>query len=193
MTKIGVVNFMTLDGVMQSPGSRDEDPSGGFEYGGWVIPYLDETWGKFASEGVSATGSLLFGRLTYQKMEAHWPNVSDDDPVAAKMNHSKKYVVSKTLNEVTWENAELLKGDAAEEIKALKEESRNDITILGSGELIRTLMQHGLIDQFTLLVCPIVLGTGKRLFKDGIAKAPLTLVDSTPTETGALIVTYRLP
>jgi len=191
MAKIGVVNFMTLDGVMQSPGSRDEDPSGGFEHGGWVMPYLDETWGKFASEGVSGTGALLFGRTTYQKMEAHWPNVSNDDPVAAKMNRSKKYVVSRTLKEVTWENSELLNGDGAEEVKKLKEESPDDITILGSGELIESLMQHGLIDEVTLLICPIVLGKGKRLFRDGVPKTPLTLVDSTPTETGALIASYR--
>jgi dihydrofolate reductase len=191
MRQIGVVNFLTLDGVMQSPASPDEDRSGGFEYGGWVQPYLDEVWGNVAGEGMAAADALLFGRTTYEKMFGYWPNQPDDDPVAAMMNRSTKYVVSNTLEEVTWENSKLIKGDVAAEITKIKQEPGKGITVLGSGDLIQTLMKHDLIDQYVLVVYPIVLGSGKRLFKDGAPKTPLKLVDSKPTTTGGMILTYR--
>lgn len=191
MRELNVVNFVTLDGVMQGPASPDEDRSGGFEHGGWAGRYLDEDWGRFASKGMAAGGALLFGRVTYEKMEAHWPNQPDEDPIAAKMNNSTKYVASNTLNKVTWRNSHLIKGDAGAEIATLKEESPDDITILGSGNLIQTLMQHDLIDSYTLLLCPLVLGTGKRLFREGEPKTPLKLVESRPTSTGALILVYE--
>ena len=191
MRHISMVNFITLDGVMQGPASPDEDRSGGFEHGGWVNPYLDEDWGTFASKGMSGGGALLFGRVTYEKMEAHWPNQPDDDPIAAKMNDSTKYVASNTLEKVTWKNSRLIKGDAGEEIAKLKETPGEDITILGSGDLIETLMQRDLIDTYTLLLCPIVLGTGKRLFREGEPKTPLKLAESHPTGTGALILVYE--
>jgi dihydrofolate reductase len=191
MRQIGVVNFLTLDGVMQSPASPDEDRSGGFEYGGWVQPYLDEVWGKVAGEGMAAADALLFGRRTYEKMVAYWPNQPDDDPIATMMNRSTKYVVSNTLDDVTWQNSKLIKGDVVTEITNVKEQPGNNITILGSGELIQTLMKHDLIDQYVLVVYPIVLGSGKRLFREGTPKTPLELVDSKPTTTGGMILTYR--
>jgi len=191
MRKISVVNYLTLDGVMQSPAGKDEDPSGGFEDGGWVQPYLDEVWGRVAGEGMGETDALLFGRRTYQKMEAHWPNQPEDDPIASMMNRSTKYVVSKTLDEVTWQNSVLIKGDAAAEITAIKEGPGKGITVLGSGELLKTLIAESLIDEYKLVLYPLVLGNGKRMFKDGGPKTKLELVDSMPTSTGGMILTYR--
>ena len=191
MRKLSVVNFVTLDGVMQSPADPDEDRSGGFEYGGWVLPYLDEDWGRVAGEGMAASDALLFGRKTYEKMAAYWPNQPDDDPVSVKMNRSAKYVVSNTLDDVPWENSTLIKGDAVAEIIKLKEQPGKGITVLGSGDLLQTLMKHDLIDEYELLVCPLLLGRGKRLFRDGGPKSPLEFVDSKTTKSGALILTYR--
>jgi dihydrofolate reductase len=191
MRKISVVNFVTMDGVIQSPAGPNEDPSGGFEHGGWVHPYVGKEWGDAAGEGMAGTDALLFGRKTYQKMEAHWPNEPDSDPVASMMNRSMKYVVSRTLDEVTWQNSAIIKGDVVERITALKNGPGKSMTVLGSGELIQTLMEHDLIDEYTLLLCPLVLGKGKRLFKDGAPRTPLELVDSKPTDTGAIILTYR--
>ena len=191
MREISVVNFVSLDGVMQGPGSADEDRSGGFEHGGWAVPYLDDDWMQFASKGMSAGGALLFGRVTYEKMEAHWPHVSDDDPVAAKMNNSTKYVVSNTLGEVSWQHTRLITGDGATEVAKLKEQDGENITILGSGALIQDLMKNDLIDSYTLLLCPLILGNGKRLFRDDEPRTPLDLVESRQTSTGALILVYE--
>ena len=191
MRQVSVVNFVSLDGVMQGPGNPDEDRTGGFEHGGWVGPYIDDDWMQFASKGLSSGNALLFGRVTYEKMVAHWPNVSNDDPVAAKMNTSTKYVVSKSLDEVTWENTHLIKGDGATEVAKLKETDGEDITILGSGALIHDLIKNNLVDSYTLLQCPLILGSGKRLFRDGEPKTPLNLVESRQTSTGALILVYQ--
>lgn len=191
MGEISVVNFVSLDGVMQGPGSPDEDRTGGFPHGGWVGPYLDEDWMQFASKGLAGGSALLFGRVTYEKMVAHWPNVSNDDPIAAKMNNSTKYVVSNTLKDVSWHHTHLIRGDAATEVAKLKEEPGDDITILGSGALLEDLIRNDLIDSYTLLLCPLVLGTGKRLFRDGEPKTPLNLVESRQTSTGAVILVYE--
>lgn len=191
MRKVIVVNFLTLDGVMQGPGHADEDRSGGFEYGGWVTPYLDEEWGSLAAEGIAAADALLFGRKTYEKMAAYWPHQPDDDPIAATMNHFTKYVVSNTLDDVPWQNSTLIKGDVVAEITKLKEQPGKNITVLGSGDLIQTLMGHDVIDEYQLLVCPLVLGGGKRLFRDGGPKTALKLVDSKTISSGGVILTYR--
>lgn len=191
MRKLSVVNFVTLDGVMQGPGDPDEDRSGGFEHGGWVAPYLDETWGRFAAEGIGEGDSLLFGRKTYEKMAAYWPHQPDDDPIAATMNRFTKYVVSRTLENLDWKNSELIKGDVVTEVTKLKDQPGKNITVLGSGELLQTLIGADLIDEYVLLLCPLVLGEGKRLFKDGGPMASLKLVESKATTTGALILTYR--
>lgn len=191
MRKVVVVNFLTLDGVMQAPGHADEDRSGGFEYGGWVTPYLDEQWGRVAAEGIAASDAFLFGRKTYEIMAAHWPNQPDDEPFAATMNSFTKYVVSNSLDDVTWQNSTLIKGDVVAEIIRLKERPGKNITVLGSGDLIQTLMRHDLVDEYHLVVYPLVLGGGKHLFRDGGPKASLELVDSTATSSGGLILTYR--
>lgn len=191
MRQLNVVNFLTLDGVMQGPGHPDEDRSGGFEHGGWVPPYLDEEWGRVAAEGIAETDALLFGRSTYEKMESYWSHQPDDDPMAATMKRFTKYVASRTLDDVTWENSTLIKGDVVAEITRLKEQPGKNITILGSGDLLQTLMRHDLIDEYLLVVCPLVLGEGKRMFRDGGPNTPLTLVDSKMLGTGAMILTYR--
>jgi dihydrofolate reductase len=191
MRKLMVVNYLTLDGVMQGPGHLDEDRSGGFEHGGWVTQYLDEEWGRLAAEGIAATDALLFGRKTYEKMAAYWPHQSDDDPIAATMNHFTKYVASKTLDEVPWRNSMLIKGDVVDEIAQLKEQPGKNIAILGSGDLLQTMMRHNLVDEYQLLVCPLVLGDGKRLFRDGGPKTSLKLLDSRTLSSGAVILTYR--
>jgi dihydrofolate reductase len=189
--KIVVVNFMSLDGVMQGPGHPDEDRSGGFDHGGWVMPYIDEEWGKVFAEGSATTDALLFGRKTYEIMAAHWPHQPDDDPIAAMMNGTQKYVVSNTLTEVTWENSSLITGDVVAGLTELKEGPGKNITVLGSGELLRTLMTHGLVDEYVVALYPLVLGYGKRLFRDGLPRIPLALAATRPTTTGGVILTYR--
>jgi dihydrofolate reductase len=129
--KVIVVNFVTLDGVMQAPGHPDEDRSGEFEHGGWATPYLDEEWGKIAAEGIGAADALLFGRITYEAMAAYWPNQPDDEPFAATINRFAKYVVSNTLDDVSWQNSTLIKGDVVAEITKLKEQPGKNITVLG--------------------------------------------------------------
>lgn len=191
MRTLSVVNFVTLDGVMQGPGDAEEDRSGGFEHGGWVSPYLDEVWGRFAAEGMAAGDALLFGRKTYEKMVAYWPLQPEDNPIAATMNRFTKYVVSTTLDDVSWQNSVLINGDVVREITMLKNQPGKNITVLGSGDLLQTLMRHDLIDEYVLLLCPLVLGGGKRLFRDGGPKMPFELVDSKATSTGALILTYQ--
>jgi dihydrofolate reductase len=191
MREISVVNFVTLDGVIQSPADPNEDREGGFDHGGWVHPYLGEEWGDMAAEGMAGTDAFLWGRKTYEKMEAHWPNQPEDDPVASLMNRSTKYVVSTTLKNLKWENSELIKDDVVGTIKKIKEGPGKNLTVLGSGELLQTLIEHDLVDSYRLLLCPVVLGSGKRLFKDGAAKTPLRLIDSTTTKTGAIILSYE--
>src|SRR5215813_1616213 len=181
MSNLIVSEFLSLDGVMQSPGAPDEDPSGGFEHGGWQIPYLDEAAGKVMAEGMAATGGFLLGHKTYEIFAGFWPSQPDDDPFAATLNSLPKYVASTTLHEpLAWRNATLLKGDVAEAVAKLKQQPGKDLVVLGSGELAQTLMRH-----------PLVLGSGRRLFRDGNPRAALRLVGSQATSTGVLILTYR--
>lgn len=191
MRTLRVVNFVTLDGVMQGPGHPDEDRRGAFDHGGWVVPYLDDEWAAFAAAGIAEGDALLFGRITYEKMVAYWPHQPPDDPIAATMNRFIKYVASTTLDHVSWQNTELIKNDVVTEVAKLKEQPGKNITVLGSGNLLQTLMRNDLIDEYALLLCPLILGSGKHLFEDGGPKGPLTLVDSKATGTGALILTYQ--
>jgi dihydrofolate reductase len=192
MRKVIVSEFLTLDGVMQAPGDSDEDREGGFEHGGWQLPYFDEVAGSAVSEGFGSVGGLLLGRKTYELFAAFWPNQPADDPFAATMNSLPKFVASRTLEEpLKWENSTLLKGDAAEEVAKLKEESGGDLQVIGSGDFAQTLMQHDLVDEYALMVHPLVLGSGKRLFRDGNPRTGLRLVDTKTTTTGTLILTYQ--
>jgi dihydrofolate reductase len=192
MRRISVVNSLSLDGVMQAPGRPDEDRRGGFAHGGWAQPYNDEVMGKTMGEGMSKRGALLFGRRTYEDFASVWPNRTDN-PFTPVLNNSQKYVASTTLEEpLPWVNSTLLKGDAAKAVARLKAEPGDDLTILGSGELIRSLMRHNLIDTFTLLIHPLVLGAGRRLFADDGALAAFHLTGSVTTTTGVIIATYHL-
>ncbi len=191
MRKLIVNEFLSVDGVMQGPGSPDEDRDGGFEHGGWQVEYFDEGILADAQEGMDKADAYLFGRRTYQIMVAHWPSAPADDPFTGHLNATKKYVASRTLTEVTWENAELLQGEVAEAVARLKEQPGKDIVVLGSGDLVQTLVAHGLVDEFGLVVSPLILGSGKRLFRDADQVRRLTLVSSKSTPKGNLLLSYR--
>lgn len=191
MRTLRVVEFMSLDGVIQAPGAADEDTEGGFRHGGWQPPYFDDVLGGAAAEGMAGTDAYLFGRKTYQKMAAYWPTVGDDDPYAQHLNSTPKYVASTTLRDVEWQHATLLTGDVGEAVAKLKEQPGGNITVLGSGRLVQTLIERDLVDEYFLAVFPIVLGGGKRLFREYDEPVRLTLVDSKPTTTGGVILTYR--
>jgi dihydrofolate reductase len=191
MRMLRVIEFLSLDGVMQAPGAPDEDTEGGFQHGGWQRPYFDEVLGATAAEGMAETDAYLFGRKTYEKMAAYWPTAPEDDPYGRHMNSTPKYVASRTLRDVEWQNSTLIKGDVAEEVARLKEQPRKNIAVLGSGELVQTLLEHDLVDEIFLAVYPIVLGSGKRLFREADQVRKLSLVDSKPTSTGGVILTYR--
>ncbi len=192
MSKIIVFNNVTLDGVMQAPARPDEDVRGGFPYGGWATPYADPEIGRAAMESMAATtGGLLLGRRTYEDFYQVWPNRTNN-PFTEVLNNSQKYVASRTLKEpLPWMNSTLLKGDVPEAVTSLKAQQDKDLVILGSGELIQTLMQHRLVDQYLLLIHPLVLGTGQRLFREGNAFSSLRLVDSKTTPNGVIIATYQ--
>jgi len=190
MAKIVVFNSVTLDGVMQAPGRPDEDTRGGFKYGGWATPYSDEEMGKAAGQSMSTTGGLLFGRRTYEDFFSVWPN-RKDNPFTDVLNNTPKYVASTTLEEpLPWMNSTLLKGDVLKAVTALKSKLEKDLVILGSGELIRSLTKHNLIDLYMLLIHPLVLGSGRRLF-DNDTYSTFQLVDSKTTSKGVVIATYQ--
>ena len=191
MGKLVVGTFVTLDGVMQAPGGPDEDREGGFEYGGWLAPHFDETLGQVMDELVSRADAVLLGRKTYDIFAAYWPNVGDEDPMAKKLNSVPKYVASRTLDSVDWNNSNLLGGDAAEEVARLKEQLDGEIHVTGSGNLIQTLLKNDLVDEFQLLVFPVVLGTGKRLFGDGTIPRGLRLTDSQASPSGVAVHRYE--
>jgi len=192
MRRIVVSEFLTLDGVMQAPGDPNEDRSGGFERGGWQLAYFDDIFGTTMMEAFAATGGMLLGRRTYDIFAAHWPRQPVDDPLAGTMNGLEKYVVSTTLTEpLAWQNSTLIKTDVAGEVRKLKEGSGKEIQVIGSGELVQTLIQQDLVDAYRLMVHPLVLGTGKRLFREGTGMTRLRLVDTKTTSTGVLILAYE--
>jgi dihydrofolate reductase len=190
MRKLVVGTFATLDGVMQAPGGPDEDREGGFEHGGWSVPYWDEMMGQTADEQFRRGDAMLLGRKTYDIFVAHWPKVGNDDPMAAHINSVDKYVASRTLEGSDWGNTTVIR-DAATEVARLKEQPGGEIGVPGSSNLIQSLLKHDLIDEFIIWTFPIVLGTGKRLFEDGAPPAGLKLVDSKVSTTGVIIQTYE--
>jgi dihydrofolate reductase len=189
--KLAIIEFLTLDGVMQSLGSPDEDREGDFEYGGWSAPYGDEVLGQKAGEGMAETTAYLFGRKTYEKMAAHWPHEPDTNPIAAHLNATPKYVVTRTLDSLDWAGSHVLDGDVVDSVSDLKAEGDGTIAVLGSGELVQTLVANDLIDEYRLFVHPLVLGAGKRLFREAPRPLPLRLVDCTQTTTGVLLLSYE--
>jgi dihydrofolate reductase len=189
--KITTWTSLTLDGVMQGPGSPDEDTRGGFERGGWGHRYHDEVAMKEAGVGMSESRPMLFGRRTYEQFHGFWPKQGDDNPFTKALNKAQKYVCSRTLDEpLPWQNSTLLRGDAVETVAELKDSGEKDAVILGSGALLRALIPAGLIDSYTLLIHPLVLGQGQRLF-DVDAPAELRLTNSVTTTTGVIIATYE--
>ena len=191
MRKIVVTSNVTLDGVMQAPGRPDEDTRGGFAHGGWAMTYNDEVKGKEMAKGMSRGADLLFGRRTYEDFFRVWPGRSDN-PFTEVLDNSQKFVASKTLaGPLPWKNSTLLSGDAAETVSNLKAQPGKDLVILGSGVLVQALMQARLIDEMVLLIHPLVLGVGRRLFANDGARANFRLVDSVPTTKGVVIATYH--
>jgi dihydrofolate reductase len=191
MSRVTVINHVTLDGVMQAPGRPDEDQRGGFAHGGWALPNNDEVMGRVMGERMAVGGSLLLGRRTFENFAGYWPH-QKDNPFTEVLNNTQKYVASTTLEEpLQWENSTLLQGDAAEAVASLKERSDQDLGILGSGELIQSLRRRDLIDEYLLMIHPLVLGSGRRLFPDGSTFGALQLVDSVTTTTGVVMATYR--
>jgi dihydrofolate reductase len=192
MRRVIVNNSVTLDGVMQAPGRPDEDRRGGFEHGGWAQPYFDDVIMQEAGKGMAGGGAMLFGRRTFEDFASIWPNRPADDPFASTLNRAEKYVVSNSLQEpLDWEHSTVLHGDAPEAVARLKAEDGPDLVILGSGELIRSLLPHDLIDEIRLLIHPLVLGSGRHLFDDDGTVERLKLVDAKPSTTGVILATYQ--
>ncbi len=154
MRTLVVIEFLSLDGVMQAPGAPEEDTEGGFQHGGWQRPYFDDVLGATAAEGMAATDAYLFGRKTYEHMATYWPTAPDDDPFAEHLNSTAKFVVSTTLQSVEWQNSTVIRGDVAEEVAKLKEQPGKSIAVLGSGDLVETLITHDLVDEYFLTVVP---------------------------------------
>ena len=189
MSKVIVNLNLSLDGVMQAPGRADEDTRGGFPHGGWAAPYFDPIMFDAPPEGMAP--SLLFGRRTYEDFYSVWPNRTDN-PFTAVLDNAIKYVASTTLKEpLSWRNSTLLQGDAAAAVAALKTSASKDFVILGSGVLVQSLIRRNLVDEYRLLIHPLVLGSGRRLFPEGSPYSALKLVDSKTTKTGVVIATYR--
>jgi dihydrofolate reductase len=192
MRKLVVGTFLTLDGVMQAPGGPDEDRDGGFRHGGWLVPYFDEKFAAIMTEWTTQAGAFLLGRKTYEMFAASWPKATDPaDENATALNTRPKYVASRTLDKVTWNNSRLLKGNVAEEVQKLKAQDGGEIQVHGSGDLVQTLLKHDLIDAFRIWHFPVVLGTGKRLFGEGTIPRAFRLVETQEIATGAVLHVYE--
>lgn len=192
MRKVIVFEWMSLDGVVQAPGHPDEDREGGFQHGGWHLPYFDDLSRTQVVENYTRAGGFIFGRRTYENLAAYWPNASDEEQVVARpLNSLPKYVASTTLAEpLEWQNSSLLHGDVPKAVQALKEEDGKDLLVVGSPALVQTLIENDLVDEYRLMIDPIVLGGGKRLFRDAGEITKLRLVESKVTTTGAILATY---
>src|SRR4051794_9021349 len=190
MRKIVVVENVSLDGVMQAPGRADEDPRGGFQHGGWSGPYNDAVKGQAMAGGMSEAGPLLFGRRTYEDFFKVWPK-RKDNPFSPVLDAAEKFVVSRTIKTpLPWQNSTLLDGDAVETVARVKAQPGKNIVVLGSGELVRSLMPHGLIDEYVLLIHPLMLGSGRRLFPEEGSYARRCVTHSVTTTTGVVIAAY---
>jgi dihydrofolate reductase len=192
MRKVIVNEWMSLDGVVQAPGAADEDRTGGFQHGGWHLPYFDDISRSWVVEGYAKAGGFLFGRRTYESLAGYWPHASaEEQAVAQPLNTKPKYVASSTLTEpLAWQHSTVLQGDAAEAVAALKQEDGDDLHVIGSSELVRTLIEHDLVDTFRVMIDPLVVGGGKRIFRDDGTLRPLRLLDSKVATTGAMLATY---
>ncbi len=186
MRKVIVSEYVTLDGVMEDPGGGEKS-----KHGGWSFKFWNEEAAKYKYDELFASDALLLGRVTYQGFAKAWPSMTDEQGFAARMNSIPKYVVSKTLKQLDWNNSTLIKGNIPEEVQKLKQQPGQDILVAGSCELVHTLMQHDLIDEYRLMVHPVVLGSGKRLFREGNNKKTLTLVGTKTFSSGIVAITYQ--
>jgi dihydrofolate reductase len=190
--RLTVTTFVTMDGVMQSPGAPEEDPRNGFDLGGWLPPHFDEETGQYMNEVFDAADAFLLGRFTYLEMAGFWPQVTDPaNRVAAQLNSCPKYVVTATLADLAWAGSVPLRGDIPKQVAELKQQPGRELQIHGSGALARSLMPHGLIDGYRLVVFPVVLGRGQRLFADGTPPAAMRLVGTRSTGSGVVMHTYE--
>lgn len=190
MRKLIVSTFLTLDGVMQAPGGPEEDDSDGFAHGGWSVSYWDDLMGEVMGAAMSVPFDLVLGRKTYDIFAAHWPHASEADG-AKPLNDATKYVASRSRPTLEWRNSVLIEGDVAEGVAALKQQDGPELQVHGSGNLVQTLLRHGLVDEYRLWIFPLVLGSGKRLFSEGTVPSGLRLVDNRVSTTGVFIGTYE--
>jgi dihydrofolate reductase len=192
MRKLVVGTFVTLDGVMQAPGGPNEDREGGFQHGGWLVPYFDEKFGEIMTVWTRRAGAFLLGRKTYEIFAGSWPNSTDPaDESAVALNTLPKFVASRTLKKVDWNNSHLLKGEVAEEVARLKAQEGGEIQVHGSSDLLQTLLKHDLVDTLRIWQFPVVLGTGKRLFGEGTIPRGFRLVDTQLNTLGAVLHVYE--
>jgi dihydrofolate reductase len=190
MRKIIVLSFITLDGIIQAPGGPEEDTSGGFRYGGWIVPYADEFLGKVMEEQMNKPFDLLLGRKTYEIFASYWPHHKDEDP-GIGINQATKYVASHGSLKFTWDKSVLLQGDVVEAIRKLKAQDGPELQVHGSGNLIQTLLKHDLVDELWLKIFPVTLGSGKRLFAEGTIPAAFKLIDGKVLTSGVIIANYE--
>ncbi len=190
--RLTVTSHLTLDGVVQSNGKPEPELGDGFRYGGWQVPYIDDDFVQLVTGWMASADAFLMGRRTYELFLGHWSKVTDPDNVlAARLNALPKHVVSTTLDRAEWNNSRLLRGDVAEQVATLKRQAGNELQVHGSGTLVRTLMQHDLVDVYRLFIHPVVLGEGTRLFEDGIAPCALRLVETRTTSRGVVVHVYE--
>jgi dihydrofolate reductase len=192
MRKVIVNEFMALDGVAQAPGAADEDTSGGFRHGGWHLQYFDDAAQQWVVKSIVEAGGFLLGRRTFEIFAAYWPNAPEEVQVIAQpLNEKPKYVASTTLTEpLEWQNSTVLEGDVPDAVAALKQEDGADVHVIGSTQLVQTLIEHNLVDEFRVMIDPLVLGGGKRIFRDDGELRPLKLVDHEVTTTGSILAAY---
>jgi dihydrofolate reductase len=192
MRKLVAGTFLTLDGVMQAPGGPDEDREGGFKHGGWLVPYFDARLVDIMTEWTKHAGAFLLGRKTYEIFAGSWPKSTDPaDEIATTLNNRPKFVASRTLTKVDWNNSSLLEGDVAREVEKLKAQEGGEIQVHGSGELLQTLLKHDLVDTMRIWWFPVAIGTGKRLFGEGTIPRSFRLLDTQHTSTGAVLHVYE--
>jgi dihydrofolate reductase len=189
MRKLVTAAFVSLDGVMQAPGGPDEDPTGGFAYGGWTVPYWDEPGGRFIGEMFSNPFDLLLGRKTYEIFAAYWPFI-ENDPIATAFNRATKYVATSSTEPLSWKGSVALEGDAVAEVAKLKQGEGPMLLTQGSSDFLQTLLAHDLIDEFRVLTFPLLLGSGKRLFGRGTKPGALKLSSTTVSTTGVVMSVY---
>ncbi len=189
--RLTLTTFLTIDGVMQSPGAPDEDRAGGFGHGGWLVPFADDGMGATMTRWFAQADAFLLGRRTYEIFASHWPHVPDDNPIAAALNTLPKYVVSTTVDSPSWRGSAVIGADVADAIAALKARPGRELQVHGSGQLAQALIAQGLIDEYRLLVFPVFVGAGRRLFEDPALTGSLRLLESTTTDSGVLLLTYE--